>query len=96
MPRDTFNDNEKTWEPIRSASLAGIDEEAMLLVESLIHALIARSVITLEEAAETVDIAIEVREVIAAERSEAPAVLRNSVGRLTAISRSLHLDLKDA
>ena len=66
---------------------------AMLLVESLIHGLIARNVIAVTDAVEIVDIAVEVKTDIAGDLGDSPANLRKSLGLLQAISTSLSRDL---
>lgn len=65
----------------------------MLLVESLIHGLIARNVIAVTDAVEIVDIAVEVKTDIAGDLGDSPANLRKSLGLLQAISTSLSRDL---
>ena len=66
---------------------------AILLVESLIHGLIARDVLTVTDAVEIVDTATEVSVDIAGDRGSAAADVRTSVGLLEAISSSLSRDL---
>jgi hypothetical protein len=68
-------------------------EAAMLLVESLIHGLIARGVLTLADAVDIVDTAAEVTVDIAGDRGDAPAELKRSLLLLTAVSASLARDL---
>lgn len=68
-------------------------QAAMLLVESLIHGLIGRYVITVAEAVEVVDIAAEVKADIAGDLGDSPANLRKSLGLLKAISVSLSRDI---
>lgn len=68
-------------------------QAAMLLVESLIHGLIARSVISVVDAVEIVDTASEVKEEVAASLGDSPATLQKSLTLLGAISRSLRVDL---
>ena len=65
----------------------------MLLVESLIHGLIARKIITPEDAVEIVDVAAEVKTDMAADLGDSPANLRKSLGLLDAISASLIRDI---
>lgn len=88
MRSDISNDN--------AAGRHGPDahgQAAMLLVESLVHGLIARDVITVSDAVEIVDIAAEVRADLGAERSDPPAALRQSVDLLNTISTSLRRDV---
>ncbi len=67
----------------------------MLLVESLIHGLIAKSVIDVPEALDIVNTAAEVKEDIAASlsRGQSAATLQKSLALLEAISSSLKCDL---
>lgn len=67
-------------------------QAAMLLVESLIHGLIARSVISVEEAVEIVEMAAEVKAEVAAELGDSAATLHRSLGLLESISLSLKGD----
>ena len=69
-------------------------QAAMLLVESLIHGLITRSVITPADAVEIVEIATEVKEEIAFTLGDSPASLEKSLRLLQAISDSLKPDIK--
>ena len=66
----------------------------MLLVESLIHHLVSRSILTADEAIEIVDVAAEVECEIAPDASEA-AVMPRPATSLAAIASSLRFDLKD-
>jgi hypothetical protein len=67
-------------------------QAAMFLIESLLHGLIARSVISVEDAIEIVDVAAEVKIDSAAELGDTPASLEKSMALLGAISTSLSLD----
>ena len=73
--------------PVREPDAHG--QAAMLLVESLIHGLIARSVISAEEAIEIVGTAAEVKAEVAADLGDSPETMRGSLALLEAISRSL-------
>lgn len=66
---------------------------AMLLVESLIHGLIATSTISVAQAVEIVDIASDVTIEMAAGHSKAPDHLGKSLTLLQSISTSLSQDL---
>ena len=66
---------------------------AMLLVESLLHGLIARNVITVSEAVEIVDTATEISVDIARDGGRDPVDVRQSIGLLESISTSLSRDL---
>jgi hypothetical protein len=65
------------------------------LVESLVHGLIARSVISVTEAVEIVDVAAEVKRDLGADMGASDATLQRSISLLENISRSLRLDLPD-
>lgn len=82
------NDNDHA--PLRGPDAHG--QAAMLLVESLIHGLIARSVISVGDAIEIVEVAADVKHEIADEMGDSPATLRKSLGLLTAITASLTND----
>jgi len=68
-------------------------QAAVLLVESLIHGLVARSILSVADAIEIVDIAAEVKLDIAEEMGDSPATMRKSLGILGAMSDSLKHDL---
>ncbi|MFC3711673.1 hypothetical protein ACFOMD_03770 [Sphingoaurantiacus capsulatus] len=88
-----INDNE-------SAAASGVSppdahgQAALFLVESLIHGLVARSVLSVADALEIVDIASEVKEEIGPELGDTPAELAKSLALLAAIERSLAIDLE--
>ena len=67
-------------------------QAAMLLVESLIHGLIARSVITVADAIEIVEVAADVKMEIGADRGDSPETMRRSLNLLSAITDSLRPD----
>jgi hypothetical protein len=64
----------------------------MLLVESLIHGLVDRRVISIADAVAIVDVAADVKAEIAAELGGSPETLDRSLTMLAAISDSLKLD----
>jgi hypothetical protein len=68
-------------------------QAAMLLIESLLHGLIERKVLTLIEVVEIVDAAAEVKTEIGRELQEPSALRQQSVALLEAISISLKRDL---
>lgn len=68
-------------------------QAAMLLVESLLHGLIARSVITVADAVEVVEIAVDVNEEVAAEMGDTQATMEKSLALLGAVHVSLSNDL---
>ena len=91
MTNETLNDNHAV-----SSELLGPDshgQAALLLVEGLIHALIARSVISVAEAVEIVEVAAEVKTEIAEELGDSPAKLRQSLTLLRCIRKSLRHDI---
>jgi hypothetical protein len=90
MSSDTSNDNAHI-DTAHGPDAHG--HAAMLLVESLIHGLIARKVIAVADAVEIVDIAVEVKTDIAGDLGDSPANLRKSLGLLQAISASLSRDI---
>ncbi|MFN4296342.1 MAG: hypothetical protein ACK4FB_05830 [Brevundimonas sp.] len=87
MPSDSSNDNG----PRHATDACG--QAALLLVESLIHGLIARKVISVSDAVEIVEVAAEAEAEIEAGRHAAPAPPRQSAALLEAISGSLSHDL---
>ena len=91
MSFDKSNDNTKA-DAVLGPDAHG--QAAMLLVESLIHGLIARDVISAADAVEIVDIAIDVRIDEASDRNDATSDFRNSVEMLQAISSSLSRDVR--
>ena len=93
---DIINDNnEKDASP---GDLGGTrpdahGQAAMLLVESLLHGLIARSVLSVAEAVEIVGVAAEVKEEIAFEMGDDPPTMQKSLKLLESIRASLSIDL---
>lgn len=93
MP-DVTNDNHlDTDAPPREPDAHG--QAALLLVESLIHDLIGRAVITVEEAIEIVEVAAEVKAEVAAELGDSPATMLHSLALLESIGRSLKGEARD-
>lgn len=68
-------------------------QAALLLVESLLHGLIARKVIGVADATEIVTVAAEVKQEIADDLGDTPATLARSLTLLEAIGASLARDL---
>ena len=68
-------------------------QAAMLLVESLLHGLIANTVLSIAEAVEIVDVAANVKTEIGPELGDSGAALRKSLSILGAISDSLSKDI---
>lgn len=69
-------------------------QAAIILVESLIHGLIARKVLNVAEAVEIVDVATEVRMECGIEKGEPTQILQASINLLQDISASLRVDLR--
>ena len=93
MTEPTLNDNhdERAQPTFRGPDAHG--QAAMLLTESLVHGLIARSVITVADAIGIVEVAAEVKEEVAAELGDSPATMQKSLALLDAIKISLKNDL---
>ena len=68
-------------------------ESALLLAESMLHALVARSVFTTQEAIEIVRTASEVTEELAVERHGSPMTPLSSLTLLQNICDSLAIDV---
>lgn len=69
-------------------------QAALLLVESLIHGLIARSALSVEEAVEIIQIATEVKQDVGASWGDSPDTLGKSLHLLNAMSASLMQDVR--
>lgn len=91
MPGDGHNDNDEAPRGAESAPDPH-GEAALLLVESLLHSLTERSIITLAEAVEIVEDAAEVAQESDA-LSRGDRIRRTSGTLLEAIGNSLRLDL---
>ena len=89
MSSDSSNDNGERRIPDAHG------QAALLLVESLIHGLIARRVISVRDAVDCVEVALDADSEIQAERRAAPASPRQSAAILEAISASLSHDLPE-
>ena len=86
MPSDSSNDNGERRAPDAHG------EAALLLVESLIHGLVARKVISVHDAVEVAEVAADAGTESEAERRAVPAQAR-SAEILSAIGASLSHDL---
>lgn len=92
MPDEISNDNQHfATTPLLGADPAG--HAALLLVESLIHALVARKLISVEDAVEIVAVAAEVNSEIGEELGDTPHSLSRSLAILEAINASLSRDV---
>ncbi|WP_404712253.1 hypothetical protein [Sphingomonas sp. MMS24-J13] len=89
---DSVNDNDSARVGAGLPEPDAHGQAAMLLVESLIHGLVARSILSVEDAVEVVDVAAEVKADIAAELGDSPATMEKSLTLLQAISASLRRD----
>jgi hypothetical protein len=87
--RDT---DSRSSSPLDSGS-DGPGLAALLLVESLLHGLVARSAISLEDAVEYVGVALDVRDEMVAECGADPCAPDRTLGLLAAIKASLSRDL---
>jgi len=96
MANHVSNDNDatRTSEPALAADPHG--QAALLLVESLIHGLLSRSVISVTEAVEIVETAVEISAEIFAEQAIPHVPAEQSLALLEAISASLQNDLPQA
>lgn len=88
-----LNDNEGFRPADRGAEPDPYGQAALLLVESLIHGLVARSAITLGDAVDIVTVALDVKDEIAAELGDSPETKDKSMELLRAIRASLNNDL---
>lgn len=68
-------------------------QAALLLVESLLHGLIEKRALTIDEAVVIVDSAAEVKAEIAADLGDTPEALQKSLSLLNSIAESLRHDL---
>lgn len=91
---DLTNDNELPSAASRFDVPDARGQAAILLVESLIHALIARSLIRLEDAIDVVTTAIDVKMEIAAGDGDSDDSTDHALGLLVAIRHSLRHDIR--
>lgn len=87
-----INDNEIYPPTARPREPDAHGQAAMLLVESLIHGLVDRSVISVGDAVEIVEAAAEVKADIAADLGDSADTLDRSLTILAAIGDSLRID----
>ena len=86
------NDNEGLCPAVRSEAPDAHGQAAMLLVESLIHNLIERSVLNVAQAIEIVSIAVDVKTGIAADLGDDDDSRDRSLALLSSIRGSLRTD----
>jgi len=91
----TANDNDLSNAAERSAEPDAHGHAALLLIEGLIHTLVSRSFISVEEAVEIVDTAAEVELEIADDLGVLQEPAKKSLVLLEAISASLRNDLRE-
>jgi len=93
---DITNDNHPY--PVRGPAVEpdAHGQAAILLVESLIHGLVERSIISTGDAIDIVEAAAEVKVDIATDIGESEGTMLRSLNLLTGISDSLRIDNKEA
>lgn len=89
----TSNDNQPTLDHGRMLVPESHGKAALLLFESLLHGLIARSVVSVQEAVEIVETAVEVNEDMATEMGTLDPAIERSLALLYSIHSSLSIDL---
>jgi len=85
-------------QPNSNSLWAGSDpygHAALLLVESLLHGLIEKSVLTAQEALAIVERAAEVKAENAPDLGDSPEALEKSLALINAIAASLRHDVRD-
>jgi hypothetical protein len=93
MTEKISNDNEAGRVLARAREPDAHGQAAFLLTESLLHGLIVRKVLTVEDAVEVVEVAAEVKEAIAGDLGESPDTMQRSLALLGLIRSSLSNDL---
>lgn len=93
MADEIFNDNDHGLQ-LHSREPDAYGQAAMLLSESILHGLIAGSVISVRDATEIVAVAAEVKAEVADQLGDSPGTLKKSLSLLRAITSSLAQDLK--
>ena len=93
MPEDTDpRDGWGTQASPRRAEPDAHGQAALLLSESILHALVEANTLTLDQAVGVVRIASEVKVEVAEETGESEGQMRRSLGLLSEIERSLTAD----
>lgn len=95
MANQISNDNDTTRPAETGLVPDPHGQAALLLVESLIHGLLSRSVISVAEAVEIVETAVEINSELAAEQADSNVTTDKSLAMLAAISASLQNDLPE-
>jgi hypothetical protein len=91
----TLNDNHPRVPRIIAADGDAHGHAALLLVESLIHGLIERSVLTVEQSVEIIEAAVDVQTDVAREADGAGARMWQAHSLLSSMSATLQLDRDD-
>lgn len=86
----TFNDNDQVRATKNAPDAHG--QAALLLTESLIHGLIARKVLALDDAIEVIEVAVDTKTEMAVDLGGFPDTPDHSLHLLSAIGRSLGMD----
>jgi hypothetical protein len=89
----SINDNEGPRPTVRFDEPDAHGQAAILLVESLIHALVARSVISLEDAMEVITVALDVKTEIAVDLGDIDDTTDKSAALISRMLQSLTNDL---
>ena len=89
----SINDNEARADGLLAHASDAHGQAALVLVESLIHGLVERDVLTIENAVEIIDAAKDVQADVAEEADGAGAKLWQSHTLLTAMADSLRGDI---
>ncbi|PXA84787.1 hypothetical protein DMC47_39185 [Nostoc sp. 3335mG] len=88
-----MNDNDQSKDQSLWSGPDPHGQAALLLVESLLHGLIEKRALTIDEAVVIVDSAAEVKAEIAADLGDTPEALQKSLSLLNSIAESLRHDL---
>ena len=86
------NDDDKSWRSTRPDEPDPHGQAALLLVESLIHELVAQSVISIDDAINVMTVAIDAKIEIAANLGESDGTRDRSLTLLSSIHTSLGSD----
>lgn len=89
---ESQNDNDVALPAFEPSRPDAHGQAALLLVESLLHGLIERSVITVADAVDFVKAAADVRQEIGYDRQETLETMETSLTILRSIASSLRLD----
>ena len=92
---DSVEDEKSASTQISVQDFAAQGRAALLLTESLIHSLIASSIITVADAVEIVEIATDAGREILDNKEESHSVIKKAVDLLEAIRASLMYDLPE-